>query len=107
LEDEGDKNWVQRNQFTTQAGGKPSESYRVYLSDSKTGFEFGEHLLSKQLLFIFSGLPPLDLAGKLEAIGFDHSADERMFTLEANEITRQKTYDVAAQFLGASRGNLR
>jgi hypothetical protein len=74
------------------------------LSCPAHGFEIAEHLLSKQLLFVFSGIPDLTLAGKLEAIGFDHTNDERMFTINCTTITRRKVLTLAQQVSGQSEG---
>ncbi len=99
-----DNNWTRRTDSNSQPDGQPSEYYRVYLSDKKAGFEFGEHALSRQLFFIFESLPDLKLAEDLEGMGFAFMHDERTFTADADEKTRQKAFDRAKQFLESTRG---
>ena len=92
----------------SKAKGSPAAPYyRVHLSSPAAGFEFGEHLLSKQLIFVFSRIPPLEFAAMLEAIGFDHSSDERTFTTDASAATRRKAHQIALQFSPESQGRRR
>ena len=76
-------------------------------SDREAGFELGEHALSKQLLFIFKGLPNVALAGELEAMGFDHTDDERMFTVDAIASKRQKALQLARRYGSNAQGQAR
>ena len=99
-----DNNWTRRTGGGLLPEGQPSEYYRVYLSDKKAGFEYGEHALSRQLFFVFESIPDLKLAEDLEAMGFAFMHDERMFTTDADDETRQKAYERAKRFLESTKG---
>lgn len=77
---------------------QPNRFYKVLLTAADRSFELAEHRLSGQLLFIFRGLPDLELAGELEAMGFDHSDDERMFTVTFTAANRHKALKLAREF---------
>ena len=104
MDDAEGTNWTQRTKPLSQPQGRPSEYYQVYLSDKKAGFEFGEHALSGQLLFIFERVPDLRLAGDLEAMGFSWMGDERTFTTDADDKTRQKAFKRAKEYLDSTKG---
>jgi hypothetical protein len=76
----------------------PFANYRVLLSQSESGFELAEHKLSNQLLVIFESLPNAKFAGELEALGFDHTEDELMFTLECTAVNREAALRIAYKY---------
>lgn len=102
---EGDeKKWTHKHNSPPVLRGRPSEFYQAYISDMQAGFEFGEHQLSGQLLFVFANVPDLSLAEDLEAMGFAWVGDERTFTADANDALRQKAFKRASEFVSAAKG---
>jgi hypothetical protein len=78
--------------------------YRVLVSCPENGFELAEHLLSKQLMFVFENLPDLEFASKLEATGFAHMFDEHIFTIDATPSYRNRAIKLATEYKELSRG---
>lgn len=75
-----------------------SHHYKVLVHCPKMGFELAEHMLCKQLLFVFKGLPDIELAERLEALGFDHVQDEHIFTIDTTPSSRKASIALACQF---------
>jgi predicted nucleotidyltransferase len=77
--------------------------YKVLAESAVNGFELAEHKLSKQLLFVFRSLPPLELAEELEVMGFAHMHDELTFTMDVSPDARKNAMALAARFAKPSR----
>lgn len=99
-----DQDFRSKKPTRSSAYRQTNNHYRTLVDCPRNRFELGEHLLSKQLIFVFRGLPELDLAGALEAIGFDHTADEHTFTVKASTASRKKAVDLALQWGGKATG---
>jgi hypothetical protein len=87
-----------------RSGKSAKPLYKVLYTSADGSFELAQHSLSNQLLFVFSGLPNLQLAGKLEAMGFDHTSDERIFTLDCTEADRARAVKLAHEFDNPDKG---
>jgi len=92
------RNHASRSRVAPRADSCPQ--YKILLRAPTAGFELAEHQLSKQLLFVFSHPPALDFAGQLEAMGFDHTDDERTFTQDATASNRRKALKLAQKYSG-------
>lgn len=66
-------------------------------------FEMGENRRFKQRVFKFRDKPEPEILAKLKEAGFVYRAEEKSWTIHADNATRVLSDELAADFAGASR----